>query len=96
LKKGDLGGFSRGYQIPPTPPLEKGGILDSFPMETNYTYELLRSLRSLRMTGAKIFASGSSLCIFQVEAKILTGRPESLPVSEKFSEDAIFILNFEP
>jgi hypothetical protein len=32
LKKGDLGGFSDVYKIPPNPPLEKGGIKKRLPL----------------------------------------------------------------
>jgi len=35
LKKGDLGGFIKAYQIPPSPPLKKGGVLRSSRMKTS-------------------------------------------------------------
>ncbi len=31
LKEGEIEGFSMSYQIPPNPPLEKGGNFEEFP-----------------------------------------------------------------
>ena len=59
LKKGDLGGFIKAYQIPPSPPFPKGGVLRSFQMKNIYQLSACnKKLSSLRTRHCSLLPAG--------------------------------------